>query len=721
MVDKNTWLGDTIRYIVSDGVAHVTIDHQKSSVNKIDALLLKELRHVINLVKSEENHLKGLIFQSAKKGFIVGADINEFLGFFNDPRIDSWLEETHSLFNDIEDLKIPTVAAINGICLGGGFELALSCTYRVLSESAAVGLPETKLGIIPGWGGCVRLPRLIGLDNAIEWVASGKTWCADDAIKVGAVDALCSSKEILNVAKKTLLNAFNKNLNWQAKRQKKVEPLTLISSVEKTMAIESSKAVITPKAGRHYPAPIEAISVFEKTTNMKREDALKIERESFAKLAKTQCAQSLITIFLNDQANKKIVRKHTAGVPPIKRSAVIGAGIMGGGIAYQSASKGVPILMKDILEEQLQAGLDEASKLLIKQVKRKKIDQEIFSHILSSITPTLSSGDLDKVDIVVEAVVEKEEVKKNVLKELGLKVKSDTVVTSNTSTIPIDHLAEAYLKPENFCGMHFFNPVHKMPLVEIVRGKRTSKETISKVVQYARQIGKLPIVVNDCPGFLVNRILFPYFAGFLDLLKEGHDPYLIDKTMEKFGWPMGPAYLLDVIGLDTALHAQKIMASGYPTRMPLEKNSILERFVDKKRLGQKNKLGFYSYIKEKRGRKKGQLKKTLCEDTNKVISTTYSPHKTLSDEEVINRMMIPLINESLRCFEEKIVSSAQELDLALVNGIGFPPYLGGALKYLDSFGHEAFTKRADCFAGLGEAYQAPNILREYIAEGRKFY
>jgi 3-hydroxyacyl-CoA dehydrogenase/enoyl-CoA hydratase/3-hydroxybutyryl-CoA epimerase/enoyl-CoA isomerase len=719
MAEKTLFQGNSITCSREHDIANVQFNNQKSSVNKFDAATLEELRSSIDQVQKEKG-LKGLVLTSSKDAFMVGADITEFLSFFKKKNVEPWLEKTHKLFNDIEDLPFPTVSAIHGFCLGGGCEVVLSTCFRIATPQAKVGLPETKLGIIPGWGGCIRLPRLIGVDNAVEWIASGQTWDSKEALKVGAIDAIVDVQQLLPAAYKLIEQAHSGKLTWEKRRFTKTSPLRFKSPIEKQMAIETSKAFVGAQAGKHYPAPLEAISVIEKTADMNRDQALAVERKIFAGLTQTNCAESLISIFLSDQYNKKHVKSYTQKAKPVKRAAVLGAGIMGGGIAYQSASRGVPILMKDIQIDALEKGLGEARQLLMKQMERKKLDAMGMARTLSAITPTLSYGDFQTVDLVIEAVVENEGIKRNVLSELSKQVRKGTVLASNTSTLAIDKLASATTEPENFCGMHFFNPVHRMPLVEVIRGSKTSEETIGTVVQYALQMGKIPVVVKDCPGFLVNRILFPYLWGFFSLVVEGVHPYEIDKVMERFGWPMGPAYLLDVIGIDTASHAQHIMNQGFPERMPLENPSILERMNKEKRLGQKTQVGFYRYSVDKKGRPQ----KNPDADLDNLLSSFLSKKEektTLTQEDIIDRMMIPLINESALCLMDGIVSSAQELDLALINGIGFPPFLGGALKYLDFFGFEHFTKRAQQFRHIGKAYEVPALIQEHTQTKRSFY
>jgi 3-hydroxyacyl-CoA dehydrogenase/enoyl-CoA hydratase/3-hydroxybutyryl-CoA epimerase/enoyl-CoA isomerase len=589
---------------IEDGIYDVVFDRKGDAVNKLDQVTLAELREAVAAVCNVDN-IRGVIFSSAKDCFIVGADITEFMGFFSadDEELIAGLTDIHTLLNQIEDMSCPTVTAINGLCLGGGFELALSTDYRVMSDQAKVGLPEVKLGIYPGWGGTVRLPRLIGVDNANEWICGGAEKRPDAALTDGGVDAVVAVDQVKAAALDLLKGCISGKFDYQARRDEKKSPIKL-NQVEQMMAFESAKGVIGGKAGPHYPAPMAALKTIQKGANLPRDKALAVEAKGFIKVAKTDVCAALVGLFLKDQYVKKVSKDFETQAEPVNKSAVLGAGIMGGGVAYQSASKGTPILMKDINEGALQLGLDEATKLLNKRVSRGRMDSMKMASVLNSITPTLNYGDFSTVDIVVEAVVENPKVKKAVLAEVEGHLPEGAVLTSNTSTISITELATALKNPENFCGMHFFNPVHLMPLVEVIRGEKTSEKAVARTVAYAKAMGKTPIVVNDCPGFLVNRILFPYFGGFSALLADGADFQKVDKVMERFGWPMGPAYLLDVVGIDTAHHADAVMSVGFPDRMQHEGENSIDRMYKLERFGQKNSKGFYRYELDRKGKPK---------------------------------------------------------------------------------------------------------------------
>jgi 3-hydroxyacyl-CoA dehydrogenase/enoyl-CoA hydratase/3-hydroxybutyryl-CoA epimerase/enoyl-CoA isomerase len=712
------YAGNAIQVEMHDHqLAKLTFDLKDQSVNKLNAATLVELQQAITAIGSTSG-VKGLMLASAKPTFIVGADITEFLHFFGTEEqalIDANMQ-VNATFNAIEDLSMPTVSLINGLALGGGFEVCLSTDYRIMTPDAKVGLPEVKLGIFPGWGGTVRLPRLIGLDNAIEWICGANEKRSADALKDGAVDAVVALDQLLEAGVHLLNQCIAGDLDYQTKRAAKMAKLAL-GPMEQMMSFETSKGFVAGKAGPHYPSPVTAIKTMQKHAGMARDKALLVEAKGFAKMAQTPVAANLVGIFLADQYLKRTVKTLAPKATKVEQAAVLGAGIMGGGIAYQSASKGIPIVMKDIAEAAIQLGLDEATGILEKLIARGRMKPAKMAKVLNNIRPTLNYADVANVDLVVEAVVENPKIKGIVLAEVESQVKDSAVITSNTSTISIDLLAESLKDPTRFCGMHFFNPVHKMPLVEVIRGSQTSEETIATTVAYANAMGKKPIVVNDCPGFFVNRVLFPYFGGFGILLEQGIDFRRVDKLMERFGWPMGPAYLLDVVGIDTAHHAQAVMAEGFPERMAGQGEAAVDLMFKEQRFGQKNNLGFYAYEKDKKGRLQKQVDESLVE---KLTGLCANPVE-LSDEQIIDHLMVPLCLEVARCIEENIVASPAEADLALVYGIGFPPFLGGALKYMDTIGLQNFCDKADALAAVSPLYSVPTQMREMAALGETFY
>ncbi len=710
---------------IEPGFVELCFDQPGAAVNTLGTQVMRELGEATQKLKTHAG-LRGVLITSAKEGFIAGADIMEFLALFASPDAEliANVGNAVSIINGIADLPAPTVVAINGQAFGGGFELCLACDYRVLAADGVVGLPEVKLGIFPGFGGTVRLPRLIGCDNAAEWIASGSENKASVALAVGAVDAVVPKEQLHNAALKLLKECANGDFDYRARRAEKDSPIKL-NTIEKMMAFMTAKAVVGAQAGPNMPAPMAAVKSMEKNVDLARDEALAVELNDFVKVAKTPQAEALIGIFINSQAVAKLNRRFdnaaasvkNSGAAPVQKAGVLGAGIMGGGIAFQSALKGVPVLMKDIAEAGLAAGMKEAGSLLSQRVERGRMKAGEMASVLAAIRPTLDYQGFNALDVVVEAVVENPKVKKIVLAECEAQLSESAVLASNTSTISITDLASVLKRPQQFCGMHFFNPVHRMPLVEVIRGKQTSDATVARVVDYAKKMGKTPIVVNDCPGFLVNRILFTYFAGFTLLLRDGADFRRIDKVMEKFGWPMGPAYLLDVVGIDTAHHASAVMSQGIPERFAFADKPALAVMFEQKRFGQKNGSGFYRYELDKKGKQK-KVEDPVALD---LIKALQREQRNFSDEEIIARMMVPMCNETVRCLEEGIVGTAAEADMGLVLGIGFPPFRGGALRYIDQTDAAEFCALADRYAALGPVYQATENLRQMAAEKRKFF
>ncbi|MEQ4924234.1 fatty acid oxidation complex subunit alpha FadB [Proteus hauseri] len=700
---------------VKQGIVELVFS-ANGSINKLDTKTVAMLSEALTLLEKTPD-LKGVILRSDKPAFIVGADITEFLSLFDAPveELTQWLQFANQIFNRLEDLPVPTVSAINGYALGGGCECVLATDFRIASPDLRIGLPETKLGIMPGFGGSVRLPRLIGVDNALEIITAGKDIDAATALKNGLIQAIVPVENLTESAIALIEQAIAGNINWQKARQPKKDPLRL-TPLEHKMSFGVAKGMVMKVAGPHYPAPITAVNTIEKAAFFHREEALALETENFVKLTRTDVAKALVGIFLNDQYVKSITKKRHAELP--KQAAVLGAGIMGGGISYQSALKGIPVVMKDINQKSLELGMNEALSLLQKRQEKGRMSAVEMAKTLASIQPTLNYASVSDADVVVEAVVENPKIKSAVLAETEALLAETAILASNTSTIPISLLAKSLKRPENFCGMHFFNPVPRMPLVEIIKGEKTSDETINRIVSYASKMGKTPIIVNDCPGFFVNRVLFPYFAGFSLLLRDGADFIAVDKVMEKiFGWPMGPAYLLDVVGIDTANHAQAVMAQGFPERMGTIERDTIALLYEQQRYGQKNNHGFYNYSVDKRGKKQ----KLVDSQVQSLIQQNVGKTQEFSQEAIISRMMIPMINEVIRCLDEGIIATPAEADIALVYGLGFPPFRGGVFRYIDTIGLAQFVKNAEQYASLGALYQVPDSLKQKALRNETYY
>ncbi|HTV32612.1 MAG TPA: 3-hydroxyacyl-CoA dehydrogenase NAD-binding domain-containing protein, partial [Methylocella sp.] len=501
--------GRTIKLLAPEGgIAELKFERVEEAVNKLDALAFQEFRQALD-VAAATAAVKGLLVTSGKENFIVGADIFEFTHIFKQPEaeIEAFVANNAAIITSLSDLPVPSLAAIQGLALGGGFEVALGSDYRVMAATAKAGFPEIHLGIFPGYGGTVRLPRLIGLAAAADWILTGAQQEADRALQAGAVDAVSTPEELRLAGLALLRQAIEGPADWRERRARLKAAQGVAGEAARTQLASASAQA--EKTAAHFPAGRLAVQLLEEAAELPRDDALALEAKTFAKAAKTQAAESLVTIFINEQALKKNLRRYTKDAPKVERAAVLGAGIMGGGIAYQSALRGVPIVMKDVSSAALEHGLTEARKLLAKSVEQGRLSEAKAGTVLSAITPELTYEGFDKVDVVIEAIVEEIAVKHRVLREIESFVRPSAILCSNTSSLRIADLAAGLERPENFLGMHFFNPVPRMPLVEVVHGPKTSQQAIATVMGYAAALGKTPILVADCPGFVVNRVLTP--------------------------------------------------------------------------------------------------------------------------------------------------------------------------------------------------------------------
>lgn len=704
--------GDTLQVLLVEDtgphrIAECRIDVPKASMNVLSSKVLREIETAWDQVAKT---VDAWVFTSGKDAFIAGADITEFLPLFQKPRAElkPWIEATQNLFNKIEDAPIPTACVISGVALGGGMELALSTSFRIASHGAKLGLPETKLGICPGWGGTVRLPRLIGLDPAIEWITTGNTYDADIALKLGVVDAVVDAKKLKEAAVDLLMSCLQGARDFKRRGEQKKNPLSLAPN---EIAMIWALALIPGP----FEAPKKAVSLLKKSFNQPRAAALLAEVETFSDLAHSEQAKALIGNFLADQAVKRSAKNYRTKGKEVKTAAVLGAGIMGGGIAVQGAMSKISMVMKDITEDALNKGMNEANSLLEKSVTRGKMTVIQMAETLARIKPSLEDKSISQSAVVIEAVTENEGIKTKVLKAAEAIIGQDAILTSNTSTISITKLSKSLERPAQFCGMHFFNPVPKMQLVEVIRSDQSSEETIGSVVGLATAMGKTAIVVRDCPGFLVNRVLFAYFTAYQGLLLEGGEVASIDQALTRFGWPMGPATLLDVVGIDTADHASKVMSAGFPDRMTYNEKMPVAILANLKRFGAKSGQGFYSHTKDAKGRPAMKL----CDDLGQLFHVTPKPVDSQTAE---TRLMTAFALESMRCLEEKIVDHAHELDLAMLLGLGFPTFRGGPIRYAETLGLENFLKTAQ---GLekshGPLFSPPAILVDQVNKKGSFF
>ncbi|MCS6839001.1 MAG: 3-hydroxyacyl-CoA dehydrogenase NAD-binding domain-containing protein [Bdellovibrionaceae bacterium] len=704
---------DSIRIVPHQEIAIVELDQKDSKVNKWSTPMMMRLRQVIEELK--KSSYQGVVFISRKpKIFVAGADIDEIRDLKTKEEFSRAVAEGQSIFNMIEDLPMVTVAAIHGAAAGGGCEFALACDYRIATEdgSTRIGLPEVKLGIIPGFGGCVRLPKVVGLQAALDIILQGKLLAAKKAGKVGLVDL---------VVHENLLEKYALDFVREKKGQKRPVAYRSRGLVNqfldswlgaKIVFQQAQKSVLKATKG-HYPAPLKALEVIRKTYGMAdRERALAIEREGFCEVAVTQISKNLIHVFDLTEMVKKQTGVEGVTVEPkaVRHISVLGAGTMGGGIAYVAADRGIEVRLKDINLVALAKGVQHARNLWEKLLNKKVIDQYEFQQKMARVSGGTDYSDFKRTDLVVEAIVEDMEIKKKVIHELSHHIRPETIVVTNTSSLSVTEMAKAFPRPELFAGMHFFNPVDKMPLVEVIRGEKTSDVTVATVFDLAKKMGKMPVVVKDGPGFFVNRLLLPYMAEAAFLLQEGQDIERVDRAYEYgFGMPMGPFALMDEVGLDVCLKVLKIFKKSFPDR--IEMAPFLEKLEGlKDRLGRKTKLGFYLYdYKGYREKVDPQIYSVLG---------LNPPRNPLSDEDCVDRGVYAMINEAARAlWTDRIVASAAEADLAMIMGTGFPPFRGGLLKFADQIGLEHIIGRLEEFGRTYARLRVSSELREVNKQG----
>lgn len=663
-------------------VCFFEMDLAGEKVNKLSTPVMLKMRELLQEVARSANY-KALVFVSKKpKIFIAGADIDEIRALDTKEKFQTAVQQGQSIFNMIEDLNIPTFAMIHGACAGGGCELILACDYRISSDdsSTRIGLPETQLGILPGFGGCVRLPRVVGLQAALDVILAGKLLNAKKANKVGLTDRMVHVNLLEAQTVKYIQEVFK---NGGKKRKKTFQPQGLVAKLLegplKFVVFSQAKKGVLKATSGFYPAPLKALEVIQRTFNMSdRARALEIEKECFCEVATTEISKNLIHIFDLTEMVKKQSGVPGVQVTPteVKGIGILGAGTMGGGIAYVAADKGVKVRLKDLNPEALAKAYKHARDLWQKLMKKKVIDNYQLTQKMSLITGGTDYADFKTLDVVIEAIVEDMGIKQKVIGETAKNMRDEALIVTNTSSLSVTEMSKGHPRPENFAGMHFFNPVHKMPLVEVIRGEKTSDQTIATIYDLTKKMGKMPVVVKDGPGFLVNRLLLPYMAEAAFLLQEGMSIEVVDKYyVKEFGMPMGPFALMDEVGLDVCIKVLKIFKKAFGDRVDLAPCMVALESTG--RLGKKNRKGFYHYDdKDYRGEVDQSIYQALS------LPTPTNPYDS---KECIERGVFAMINECARAFyEDKIVETPHEVDLAMIMGTGFPPFRGGLLKYADS-------------------------------------
>jgi len=687
----------SIRLDFEEGkVAVIHFDRPESSANILDTKSLRLLSDIIDDLAAIRS-LRGVIFYSDKPSvFIAGADVKE-LSSIQDP--ESLVDLGQQTFSKIAALNCVTVAAIHGACAGGGLELALACDYRLASRDRAtrLGLPEVNLGLIPAWGGSTRLPRLLGLARALRMILRGELMPARKAAKLGLVDALAPRERLLTLAMSYVSKGKKFRLNYRKLLAMPVAPLV------EFLALRS----VLFKTRGHYPATRAAINVVVRSVFRNASKSLAAEKQAILALANTDTCRNLIRVFFLQERAR---HGPTSKARPIKKTAVIGAGLMGAGIAQWLASRGLEVLLRDVSSEPLAHGLKQAQKLFSDARKRGLFTETEVQAGMDRIVPSDVPVDMKQADLVIEAAVERMDLKKHIFADIEARTRYDTILATNTSALSISEISLGMHHPERVIGLHFFNPVHHMQLVEVVRGRESSQAAMDAAAAFVRQIGKLPVVVRDSPGFLVNRILLPYLLEASHLFEEGADIEALDESMLDFGMPMGPMRLLDEVGLDVATDVAKTLCAAFSERMQMP--SSLGHLSEIGMKGRKCGQGFFVY-------RKGQPTAI----NRKVLKCRQSREKARLDrEELQRRMVLLMINEAARCLEERVVEEARDIDFAMIMGTGFAPFRGGPLRLADTIGLKNVSKELRQLFGSGERQFVPcELLLEMVERNRRFY
>ena len=694
------------REIGNDQICVLTFDRAESGANIFDDATLDELNEHLDFIENDAA-LRGLIIASAKKSiFIAGADLKTLLQQAQSGEMRAFIAKGQKIFNRLADLKIPTVAAIHGASAGGGYEVTLACDYRIATDdpTTRIGLPETTLGLIPAWGGCTRLPRLIGAQRAAEVILKGKLYSAQEASKLGLIDEIAPRDQLIDRAREKLRAG-----------KREVEGRAPASSASQEL-----------RAPRRYgnPAPERAWQIINETLSISPDESLRTELDAIVDLGKMESTQNLIRNFFLAEKYKK------GPSTPSKRvvhAAVIGAGVMGSGIAQWLSSCGVTVILRDIAREQIDRGLANIEKIYADAVKRGLMTEQKAKEGRARIVASTAPMELRDVQFVIEAASEKMNIKKEVFSELAMEAGPKTVIATNTSALPVNVLAEVTVSPEHVVGLHFFNPVSRMKLVEVVITKETSEETRARSLAFVRQIGKLPVIVHDSPGFLVNRVLFPYLLDAAELFERGLDADKIDSALVRWGMPMGPLRLIDEIGVDIAVDIGNTLEKAYGRRDDV--SAVLLWLRDGQMLGRKTGAGFYKYEGKAQTRNDSlsQWRRALhgepegAEGPNIPPDWHRDPRLRLNDEELARRLIFLMVNEAARCVEEKVVESAEDADYGMILGTGFAPFRGGPLRYAEHYGLNKVVEELERLAQSEEKFLPCEILRKHARDGTKFH
>ncbi len=702
-----------------DGIAVVGFDLPGEAQNVLKEAFINEAESMIDDL-SAQKEIKGIIFKSNKpKSFIAGADINMLNAAKSLEDAEQMSRDGHAIFNKIEKLKIPVVAAIDGVCLGGGLEFALACHGRVCSDdkSTKLGLPEVQLGLLPGGGGTQRLPRLIGIASSLDIMLTGKQIFPKQALKSGLVDEVVPSANLLKSARKRVMDlrkGQKKKTSFFS--MKGLQKLALESNpIGRNILFDQAKKQLLKRTKGNYPAPEKILECVEKGIDQGLEAGYAIEAKNFAELVMSPEAKSLISIFFaTTELKKDSGIDSDAEVVTIDKIGVLGGGLMGSGIAYVSVDKaGKLVRIKDISKEGISKALNYSWKIIGKKLKRRFISESQAKKTMSHLTGSIDYSGFEDCDMVIEAVFEKLELKHQMVKEVEENCSKKTIFATNTSSIPIAEIAKAAKRPEQLVGLHYFSPVEKMPLLEIISTPKTADWVVATCVELGKQQGKTPIVVNDGAGFYVNRILAPYVNEAGIMLSEGVAIEKLDKALVQAGFPVGPITLLDEVGIDVATKVAPILEQAFGERMSPPK--AFDKLIGDGRLGKKNGKGFYKY-----GKKAKKGAKEVDESIYRLLA--IEPTKHIVQEEISERAILLMLNEAARCLDEGIIRSARDGDIGAIFGIGFPPFLGGPFRYIDSLGVDKVVERLQHYQEIhGSRFEVAPLLLKMQQQGEGFH